>query len=90
MQDSSVEQFFHETEAAREAAVEYVRRWQKGLPADRWTKGSDGAALVAEGIRAWIHLARMNAAALEALLEAERERGREAMAASPDPMRTDR
>lgn len=85
----AIERFFHDTEQARAAAVEYVRRSEKGLPPDRWTNGTEGAALVAEGIRAWIHLCRMNAAALDAYQQQERERGEQAMEASRDPMRDD-
>lgn len=85
----TIEQFFANTEAARAAAVEYARRAEKGLPCDRWTSGSEGAQMVADGIRAWVRLAGMNAAALEWYLQQERERGSEAMATSADPMRDD-
>jgi len=35
---------------ALEAAETYVRRAKRGIPADRWATGADGAKLVAQGI----------------------------------------
>ena len=63
-----------------EAAHEYVRRWRKGLPSDRFTDGHHGAVAVARGIE------RM-AAALARYVEEEHRRGLEAMEPSADPCR---
>ena len=63
-----------------DAALEYARRWRKGLPSDRWCDGHAGAVKVARGIE-------QMAAALVRLMAEEEARGLEAMEPSADPMR---
>lgn len=49
-----------------EAANTFVRRFNKGLPPDRWTNGSNGMEMVARGIIAQQKLlAMLNEVALE-------------------------
>jgi hypothetical protein len=62
------------------AALEYARRFRKGLPSDRWCDGHAGAVKVAKGIE-------QLAAAVVRYMEEEERRGVEAMEAHADPMR---
>lgn len=63
-----------------DAALEYARRFRKGLPSDRWSDGHVGAVSVARGIE-------MMAAAIVRQMEEEERRSREAMEPTADPMR---
>ena len=63
-----------------EAALEYARRWRKGLPSDRWCDGHAGAVKVARGIE-------QMAAAILRYMDEEERRGADAMEPSADPMR---
>ena len=71
--------FQEEYKEALAAAGEFSRRAQKGIPADRWYDGSAGAKLIALGIWAQQMIMAMQCNALEAFIEAEAERGKEAM-----------
>lgn len=48
--------FTEENKAALDAADKFARRARRGLPSDRWTDGTNGASLVAEGIAAYQNL----------------------------------
>lgn len=61
------------------AANEYVRRAQKGLPADRLCDGATGALLVARGIHAYQAIMAVQADALAALADELQARGADAM-----------
>jgi hypothetical protein len=63
-----------------EAAFEYVRRFRKGLPSDRFCDGHTGAVKVARGIEKL-------AEELAARMVEEYARGLQAMEAAPDPCR---
>lgn len=69
------------------AADEYARRKEKGLPSDRWADGKSGEMLVANGIRAQQRLLEMYASFALEVMAAERARNDAAMDATPDPMR---
>ena len=64
---------------ALQAAAEYVRRAEKGLPADRLCDGAVGALLVAKGIHAQQVIMELQADALAALADELRARGSDAM-----------
>ena len=51
-----------------DAANEFARRKEKGIPPDRWSDGTAGAVLVANGIRAMQQIMAWQTEALEALL----------------------
>ena len=71
---------FQEANAeALQAASEYARRAEKGLPSDRWTDGTHGARMVAQGIAARDRIIAMQTAALVDLYEAMRQAGTDAM-----------
>lgn len=71
---------FEESNAeALNAATEYARRAQKGIPPDRWTDGNAGAVMVAQGILAQQKIMAMQTAALVDLYEAMRKAGTDAM-----------
>lgn len=71
---------FSESNAeALEAATEYARRAAKGLPADRFTDGTQGARLVAQGIMAQQRIIAMQTAALMDLFGAMKQAGDDAM-----------
>ena len=53
--------------AAIDAAATYERRSRKGLPADRWSDGTHGAALVAEGIAAMQKIIQLQTAVMAEL-----------------------
>ena len=72
---------------AWEAATEFVRRADKGLPSDRWADGSEGMQLVVDGIRERDRRLLIISEALQEAMERERRRGAEAMDATADPMR---
>ena len=63
-----------------DVALEYARRWRKGIPSDRWCDGHAGAVQVAKGIE------RMAATILRQIAEND-ARARASMDASADPMR---
>lgn len=71
--------FQEDAAAALEAANEYARRAQKGLPPDRFTDGTTGALMVARGIIAQQRIIAMQTAALVDLYEAMRKAGTDAM-----------
>ena len=64
---------------ALQAAAEYVRRAEKGLPADRLCDGAVGARLVAKGIHAQQVIMALQADALAALAAELQDRGADAM-----------
>lgn len=64
---------------ALEAANEYARRAAKGLPADRYTDGTQGARLVAQGIAAYQRILHMQTAAILNMLDAARQAGDDAV-----------
>lgn len=71
---------FEEANAdALQAASEYARRAQKGIPPDRWADGNAGAVMVAQGIIAHQRIIAMQTAALVDLYEAMRKAGTDAM-----------
>lgn len=74
-----IEAFREDNAEALEAASEYARRAAKGLPADRYADGTDGAYLVAQGIAAQQSIMVMQTAALVDLFEAMRAAGTAAM-----------
>lgn len=61
-------------------ALEYARRWRKGLPSDRFCDGHAGAVATARGIE------RM-ASALNRLIEEDSRRADESIETFPDPCR---
>lgn len=71
--------FENDNATALQAASEYARRAAKGIPADRWTTGTHGARLVAQGITAQQRIMAMQTAALVGLYEAMQAAGDEAM-----------
>jgi hypothetical protein len=75
----AIEAFREANEPAIEAATEYARRAEKGLPSDRWTDGTHGARMVAQGIAARDRIIAMQTAALVDLYEAMRQAGTDAM-----------
>ena len=48
--------FQKSTEASRDAVRKFVSRADRGLPPDRWAVSTDEMRLVAEGIRAELHI----------------------------------
>lgn len=77
--ESDIEAFREDNEAALKAAHEYARRAQKGLPADRWCDGSAGARLVAQGIHAMNQILDAQTATLIVLMGEAHQRGEDAM-----------
>lgn len=71
--------FYSRNSAAIAVAAEYARRAERGLPPDRWSDGTEGAALVARGIRAQEVIMSLLSEALGAMIAAERQRGLDAM-----------
>ena len=67
--------FQDDNASALQAATEYARRAEKGIPADRWTDGTHGARMVAQGIAAQSRIIAMQTAALLALYGAMRQAG---------------
>ena len=61
-------------------ALEYARRWRKGLPSDRFCDGHAGAVATARGIE-------LMAAALVRVIEEETRRADESIEAFSDPCR---
>lgn len=59
-----IDAFIDENAGAMRAAEEYRRRWEKGIPSDRWTDGALGAEAVAKGIAAMEALLRFQARTL--------------------------
>lgn len=47
-----IDAFAEQAEPAIEAAREFARRAEKGIPSDRWYDGTSGAKAVAKGIKA--------------------------------------
>lgn len=74
-----IEAFREDNAEALEAATEYARRAAKGLPADRYADGTEGAYLVAQGIAAQQSIMAMQTVALMDLFEAMRQAGTDAM-----------
>lgn len=70
-----LDDFRKEHEEAIAAANEYARRWEKGLPSDRFANGAKGEALVGRGIRAFQQIMAMQNAALIELFNEIQERG---------------
>lgn len=63
------------------AAMEYWRRWRKGIPSDRWTDGHKGAVQVARGIeRMMVTVAKY--------IEDDARRSADSIEPHKDPMRT--
>lgn len=75
-----LDDFYARNSKAIAAASKYARRAERGIPADRWSDGTEGALLVARGIRAQEVIMSMLSEALGAMIAAERERGYDAMA----------
>jgi uncharacterized membrane protein len=71
--------FYSRNSKAIATASEYARRAEKGIPSDRWADGTEGAALVARGIRAQEVIMSMLSEALGAMIAADRQRGIDAM-----------
>lgn len=61
------------------AASEYARRAAKGLPADRFADGADGAMLVARGIHAYQVIMAVQTDALAGMAQELQDRGTDAM-----------
>ena len=70
-----------------EAAREYARRAQKGLPTDRFADGADGERLVAKGIDEMDRLLAWSYLEIERLKAEKFASGLDAMEATKDPMR---
>lgn len=71
--------FQNDNANALQAASEYARRAAKGLPADRYSDGTTGARMVAQGIAAQQKIMTMQTAALVDIYEAMRQAGTDAM-----------
>lgn len=68
-----IEAFAEANEDAMKAAREFARRSDKGLPADRWYDGTQGAHMVAQGIKAQAVINEMLAGAFLALWAEKRD-----------------
>jgi len=64
------------------AAIEYSRRAASGIPADRWTDGTDGDMKVARGIARLVQ-------AVDRMVYEEQQRGAASMEPYKDPARGD-
>ena len=71
--------FTEKNKAEMEAATEFARRARKGLPADRFYDGTDGAKVVAKGIDAWIKAFADSVELLRQMEELQRQQGEDAM-----------
>jgi hypothetical protein len=74
-----LDDFRPEHQAALDAAAEFRRRAAKGLPSDRFADGHAGMVLVARGIAIMEGLLETQADVIRAMLDAERQRGIDAM-----------
>lgn len=68
-----------------QAARKYARRSRKGLPADRWCDGTDGAQMVARGIEAQAEMIEALASAFTSLWTEKIDAGAESMGLGPVP-----
>lgn len=71
--------FAEEYGAALDAANEYKRRAQKGLPSDRFADGANGEALVAQGIAAMQTIMNLQNAAIVEMYNDIQARGQDAV-----------
>lgn len=71
--------FEQEHAEAIKAAGEYARRWEKGLPSDRFANGTIGEALVGQGIRAMQTIMTLQNAAILEMFQEIQARGSDAM-----------
>ena len=62
-----IQAFYDRWGPSIDAAHEYARRKEKGIPPDRWSDGTAGAVNVANGIRAMQQIMAWQTEALEAL-----------------------
>lgn len=74
-----IDDFKQEHQEAIDAANEYARRWEKGLPTDRFANGAKGEAMVGQGIRAFQTIMAIQNAALIEMFNEIQERGADAM-----------
>lgn len=74
-----IQAFSEDNADAIAAASEYARRAAKGLPADRFADGANGAMLVARGIHALQVVMSLQSEALVAMADELRDRGTDAM-----------
>lgn len=82
--------FAADHEADMRAAAKYANRAARGLPADRWATGEEGAASVARGIRALFAANEMLAGAFTAIWNERVQAGTDAMRLHyPDTERAD-
>ena len=72
------------------AGTEFTRRWEKGIPSDRWTDGERGMHKVAKGIRARDRIIELLGDELLRIAAEERQRGLQAMETSADPMHAEK
>lgn len=78
-----IEAFADDSEDDIKAALRYAQRYQRGLPPDRWSKGSKGAEAVARGIVALWRMQEATAAAFTNLYAETVKASAEAMELSP-------
>lgn len=79
LSQDDIDAFKSANQAAIAAADEYRRRAEKGLPADRFADGTEGAILVGRGIAAYQKIMAMQTAALMDLFGAMKQAGDDAM-----------
>jgi hypothetical protein len=74
-----LDDFRPEHQAALDAAAKFRKRAEKGIPPDRWADGTAGQRLVAQGIAIMEGLLETQADVIRAMIEADRQRGIDAM-----------
>lgn len=79
LSQDDIDAFKADNEAALAAADEYKRRAEKGLPADRFADGTEGAYLVAQGIAAYQWIVSVQATGMLNMLDAAKQAGTDAM-----------
>lgn len=74
-----IEAFAEQYGPDMKAAAEFVRRAEKGLPADRWSDGEIGAQSVAKGIRALFEINSMVSGAFMTIWNEKMQAAQDAM-----------
>jgi hypothetical protein len=80
---------FDDLKQDQKTVAEFVRRAEKGLPADRWTDGAEGDKRLAAACKRLLSLVQLQASAMDAMLDDIRARGTDAMEPHVDPCRDD-
>ncbi|MEL6362371.1 MAG: hypothetical protein AAFR21_14940 [Pseudomonadota bacterium] len=78
-----IEAFAVYNREALDAADEFVRRSEKGIPSDRWADGESGLQLVAQGIHAQQALLNVVSDTLRMMIEEQKRKKHESTELCP-------